>query len=119
MSHRFASVCAYLLVGCVLFVAGVCAQSTDATVSGTVVDPSGAHVVNVKVIALNAATGAATTRFSNAAGVYVFPALPPGSYRFTAEHPGFRQTVIGDVELAVGAQVTLNLALQLGQTTES
>lgn len=92
---------------------------TNATVSGTVTDPTGAHVVNATVTALEANTGVATSTHTNEAGVYVLGSLPPGKYRFTAEHSGFRKSVANDVDLALGAMVTLNLALELGQTTES
>jgi hypothetical protein len=92
---------------------------TDATVSGTITDPSGAHIVNATVTALNTSTGVATTSHTNDAGVYVFPALPPGTYRISAEHSGFRKTFLNDVVLAVGSQLTANLPLDIGQTTET
>jgi hypothetical protein len=95
------------------------AQQTDATVSGTVTDPSGAHVVAATVTARNVATGVAVPVTTNEAGVYSFPPLPPGKYTFTAEHPGFRRSVITEVELQLGATETINMALELGQTTES
>jgi hypothetical protein len=95
------------------------AQQTDATVSGTVTDPSGAHVVNAVVVALNAATGIRIPAQTNEAGVYTMPALQPGNYTITAEHTGFRKAVANNVELQVGTVLTLNLTLELGATTES
>jgi carboxypeptidase family protein/TonB-dependent receptor-like protein len=92
---------------------------TEASVSGTVTDPSAAHVVNATVTALNQATGVTTPAVTNEAGVYTMPQLPPGKYNFTAEHPGFRKSVISDVELQVGTVMTLNMGLELGQTTET
>ena len=107
------------LLGTLLFASAVSAQTTEATVSGTVTDPSGAHVVGAAVSASNPATGVTSSTLTNQAGVYVFASLPPGKYRIAAEHPGFRRAVISDVDLAVGSQVTVNVALDLGQTTES
>lgn len=104
---------------CLLGGAAVFGQSTDATVSGTVADPSGAHVVSVTVTALNTLTGITSTTQTNESGVYVFAALPPGNYRFSAEHPGFRKSSINDVVIQVGARLTLNLTLELGATTET
>jgi hypothetical protein len=92
---------------------------TDAAVSGTVTDPTGAHVVAAIVTALNVNTGVATPAGTNEAGIYTMPQLPPGKYNFTAEHPGFRKSVISDVELQVGTVMVLNLGLELGQTSES
>jgi hypothetical protein len=92
---------------------------TDASVSGTVTDPTGAHVVGATVTALNVATGIAVPAKTNEAGVYTMPPLPPGKYTLTAEHPGFRKSVINDVDLQTGGVEVLNMGLELGQTTES
>ncbi len=94
------------------------AQS-DATVSGTVSDPSGAPVAGANVTALNIATGVVTPTVTNQAGIYTMPQLPPGRYTFTAEHAGFRKAVTNNLELQVSAVITLNMNLELGQTTES
>jgi len=107
-----------VLLGTLLFVTAAAAQ-TEATLSGTVTDPSGAQVVGAAVRAINVETGVPAATVSNAAGVYVFASLPPGTYRITAEHPGFRRSVIHDVELAVAARITINIGLDLGQTSES
>src|SRR5207245_5847128 len=53
------------------------------------------------------------------AGVFVFPALQPGMYRFTAEHSGVHNAVASNVALQVGDKITVNLPLELGTTTES
>ncbi len=94
-------------------------QATDATVSGTVTDPSSAHVVGANITAINVATGVTLTASTNEAGVYVFPSLPVGKYRITAEHPGFRKASINEVELDIGAQLSLNIRLEIGQTSDT
>ena len=107
-----------LTLGAFFLVSMMASAQTDATVSGTVTDPSGAHVIGAVVIARNVDTGAAAPVATNDAGVYTMPQLRPGRYIFTAEHPGFRRSVINDVELDVGANLVLNMGLELGQTTE-
>ena len=107
------------LLGTLLFASAASAQTTEATVSGTVTDPSGANVLGAAVTAINVATGVSTARITNQAGVYVFASLPPGKYRITAEHPGFRRAAVNDVDLAVGTQITVNMSLDLGQTSET
>ena len=97
-----------LTVAFVLF-AAMCFAQTDATVSGTVSDPSGAHVANALVTAVNTGTAVSTNAQTNEAGIFVFAALPVGVYRFTAEHPGFRKATLPDVVLAVGAKLTVNI----------
>ncbi|HWZ32507.1 MAG TPA: TonB-dependent receptor [Bryobacteraceae bacterium] len=82
-------------------------------------DPSGAHVVNAIVVALNVSTGVRAPVQTNEAGVYTMPSLQPGKYTFTAEHAGFRKAVLSDVELQVGTVLTLNMTLEIGSTTET
>ncbi|MCS7315273.1 MAG: TonB-dependent receptor [Bryobacterales bacterium] len=105
-----------VLIACALWAS---AQSTDAVLSGTVLDPSGAAVPGVTVIAENVKTGVASTVTSNEAGVYLFAALPPGTYRITVEHPGFRRFVYQGLVLEVGGRVQLNIPLELGPTAET
>jgi len=107
------------LLGISWLVSAALAQTTEGTVSGTVTDPTGAHVAAATVTALNADTGVSTATVTNPTGVYVFAALPPGTYRVVAEHPGFRRAVFHDIALAVGSQITLNIALELGQPNQS
>src|ERR1700693_4032565 len=102
-SKRQASV----LLGMTLLVFAILAQTTEGTVSGTVTDPSAAHVIAAAVRALNLGTGVTTSTVTNSSGVYVFASLPPGKYKVTAEHPGFRRAAVNDVDLAVGSQITV------------
>ena len=94
-------------------------QGTDAVLSGTVTDPSGAAVPGVRVTATNVKTGVVTATTSNEAGVYLFAALPPGVYRLEAEHTGFRRFVYNEVVLEVGARLSINIPLELGATAET
>jgi hypothetical protein len=111
----------YLAVLSSLFFAatGALAQQTGASISGTVNDPSDAHIVAAIVIARNVDTGVTTPVTTNEAGVYSMPSLLPGKYQLAAEHPGFRKAFINDVILEVGAVLTININLELGQTTET
>src|SRR5438046_76191 len=93
-----------VLLGMTLFVSAMQAQTTEGTVSGTVSDPTDAHVAAAAVTALNMGTGVTTATLTNASGVYVFASLPPGKYKVTAEHPGFRRSVVNDIDLAVGSR---------------
>jgi hypothetical protein len=57
----------------------LCAQVVDATLSGTVTDPTEAVVSNVKISVKNLDTGQSATP-TNAAGFYKLPNLTPGNY---------------------------------------
>src|ERR1700749_4683392 len=94
-----------------VFASFALAQGTEATVSGTISDPSGAHIVGATVTATNIDTGVSVVASSNEAGIFVFPSLPPGKYRVVAEHAGFRKGTISDITLAVGAQLSVNIPM--------
>src|SRR5436309_8702352 len=103
-----------------LFIAvSTSAQSTNATLSGTILDPTGARIPNVQVTAQNNLTGVALTNVTNEAGVYVFPSLQPGTYRLTAESSGFRKYVLNDLVVDVSARMTINISLDLAGTQEA
>src|SRR5437870_12182941 len=96
-----------------LFAISASAQSTNATLSGTVTDPAGARVPNVQVTAQNVQTGVVLTNLTNESGLYVFPSVQPGSYRLTAELPGFKTYVLNGITLNVSARMTINVPLEL------
>src|SRR6476660_3133895 len=100
----------YAAVGllCLLLCASGFGQSINATVGGTVSDASGALIPGVTVTATNTATGIVNTVVTNEAGAYNFAALQPGTYKATAELPGFQTQTFTDVQLGGAQQVTLN-----------
>lgn len=108
-----------LLAISVLFVSLAAAQGTDALLTGTVLDPTGAHVPDAKVIALNINTGVAFSVVSNSSGVYLFPVLPPGDYSVTAERTGFKRFALDKLTLRTGDHVEQNLTLEVGGVTET
>lgn len=66
-------------------------QVTSSELSGSVVDPSGAALVNAKVVATNAGTGLIHQTVTNGTGNYLIPLLQPGDYTISAEAPGFKK----------------------------
>jgi len=60
-------------------------QSTNATVSGTVTDSTGAVLPGLMVTATNNATGIVTAVFTNETGVYNVASLLPGVYTVKAD----------------------------------
>lgn len=95
------------------------AQYETATVLGTVTDPSGAAVSGVKVTLENTQTGVKQVATSDSAGDYTFLNLRIGTFRVSAESPGFKQTLSDPFTLTVGARQRVNLALQVGEVTQS
>src|SRR5262249_1400943 len=95
------------------------AQSTNATLSGTITDPTGAAVPGALVTAQNVRTGVAVKTSSNSAGVYQFASLQPGIYRVITEKNGFQKLVYKEVLLEISAQVSLNFQLEIGITADT
>jgi hypothetical protein len=78
------------LIAMVLAVAvGGQAQTSRGTVTGTVLDPTGAVIGGARVILAGVETGAKLSTDSNEAGVYRFDAVDLGVYELRVTHPGF------------------------------
>src|SRR5262247_554173 len=107
------------LLGCFFGVLNGFAQTTNATLGGTVSDASKALIPGVNITATNTQTGIVSTTITNETGAYNFPSLQTGSYKVTAELPGFQTQTYNDVALGVGQQVRLNFSLQVGQQAQS
>jgi hypothetical protein len=65
------------------------AQTTSATLTGTVFDSSGAVVPKAQVSLRNEASGDERRTVSNSDGYFTFAATPPGSYTIRVEMSGF------------------------------
>src|ERR1035438_6160526 len=92
-----------ILLVCLAFSMNGFGQTINATAGGTVADSTGALIPGVTVTATNIGTGIAQTSITNESGAYNFAALQPGTYKMTAELPGFRTETLTDVQLG-GAQ---------------
>jgi hypothetical protein len=105
---------AVVLTLCLLASIPVFGQTSNATLGGTVSDPTGAFIPGVSITATNTATGIVTPVLSNEAGAYQFASLQTGTYTVTAELPGFQTQTYNNVILGVSQQVRLNFTLQVG-----
>ncbi|MBM3740933.1 MAG: carboxypeptidase regulatory-like domain-containing protein [Acidobacteria bacterium] len=111
-------------IGSVLMAGAVMALSANAQVStgeliGTVTDSSGAAIGKAKLAATNAATGVVRETESGDTGDYIMTLLPPGTYTVSVEAAGFRKTVQNEVRLQINQRLRLDMALQVGQVSET
>ena len=94
-------------------------QAGNASVTGFAQDPSGAYIPGVSITATNTQTGVATTAVTNESGSYNIPSVLPGTYRLSAELPGFKTRVFNDVQLGSSTTGRYNFVLEVGAVSES
>ena len=75
------------------------AQGATATLSGTIMDSSGAAVPDAILTVINESTRLQRETTSGSEGYFTIPLLPPGRYTVTAKRQGFNQTEIKDLVL--------------------
>ena len=108
----------------ILLGAGLCASLLGqnvvltGTISGRVVDASGAVVQEATVVVRNLGTGVQLSALSNRNGLYQFPALRPGTYSVTTSVQGFRD-VSALVRVTLGNNTVQDIRLQPGASTEA
>src|SRR6267154_400475 len=104
-----------------LLVLGISSQAfgQNATVVGTVTDPSGAAVANATITITRTETGQVFHLVSNGDGQYVAPDLPIGHYNIKVEATGFKTAEQKGVVLQVGDRTRLDFQLPVGGASET
>jgi hypothetical protein len=95
------------------------AQTSSATLQGTITDPTGRAIPQAKVKAQATNTGLVRETVGDEAGFYVLNFLPVGKYTVTVEVRGFKTANFPDIVLEVGQTRTLDIKLEVGQIEES
>ena len=101
----------------VSFAPVLCAQSTNASLSGRITDPSKAVIVGAKVAAISAATNVRYETATNVSGEYYLANLPPNVYRIEIEKPGFKKLIKPDVTIHVQDALKFDVEMTLGRAT--
>ena len=119
-SRRLAvSLACSLLLALALLPPAASAQTVVGRVSGTVTDASGAVVPGAGVTVTNTATNLVRTATTDADGFYTVTNLPVGTYVVNAESQGFKRAEQRGVALTADARLTVDMALEPGQVTET
>jgi hypothetical protein len=95
------------------------AQIGTSTLTGRVSDSTGAVVPGVNVTVVQPSTNFTFNATTNSDGLYRVQSLQPGAYRITFEAAGFKKSVREDVELRTGDTLAVDMALQVGNVSES
>ncbi len=91
----------------------------EATVVGTVTDPSGSVIPNVAITATELQTGAIHNTQTNADGQYTLPDLRIGTYDIRANAAGFGESERKGVVVNVGDRARIDFDMKLGTTQQS
>ena len=95
------------------------AQTTNATITGHITDPTGALVSGATATLTDTDTQIVTKKTANDQGLYVFPSVKPGNYTLSVSHQGFRSTTISGLTANVQASISRDVALEPGATSET
>lgn len=95
------------------------AQDVNASLSGTVTDPTGAAIPGAKLTLTNEATSFQSAFVSDETGSYSFRNLTPGKYTLSVSAAGFKTQDQKGIELAVNQAARIDVHLPVGQTGET
>ena len=93
--------CTLVVFLCLVASAVLRAQSTNASLSGRITDPSKARIAGARIAAVSPGTNSRYETTSNGSGEYYLASLPPDSYRIEVDKSGFKKSIRPDVILHV------------------
>ena len=111
-----------LLVFCLglcAFAIPASAQIGNASLGGTVMDPSGGVVAGAELTLVSQATGFEAKADSNERGEYAFRNVSPGTYDLRIVKAGFQNYVQRSIVLTINQSGRVDATLQVGTTTET
>ena len=117
-NHRFLRSCSAICAA-LLFASSAAGQGASGSFTGTVTDSSGAVIPHVTIVAGNTESGRTWTAETNETGIYNLTALPPATYKLTAQAQGFKRLATNAITLEVNQVARLDLTLELGAVAET
>jgi hypothetical protein len=102
-----------LLATCIAF-----AQASEAEISGTITDASGAILPNAQVTLTDANTGVART-VTETDGAYRFAPISPGTYNITVKAASFQTENVTHLVIDIGVHVTQDISMKVGSSEQT
>ncbi|MBI2689222.1 MAG: TonB-dependent receptor [Acidobacteria bacterium] len=112
--QRLVAVLSFLALASALW-----AQGDRGSITGIVIDNSGAAVPNAAIEIINVATNARTETVTTGTGAYRLAALPIGVYDLTVKASGFTAYVRRGVQIQTNQTATIDVSLSVGAVTDS
>ncbi len=109
-----------LAVGMLLSAAASFSQTSSGSISGTVVDSSGAPLAGAEVIATDVAKRDVNHVSTDAQGTFTFPNLLPSSYNLRVSAKGFKSLQLSDQVLNANDKISVGeLRLEVGSLDQT
>ena len=109
----------WVLVAALVLVAAPAMSQTNATLTGTVSDGSGAVIPGAEIVIMNMETGESYTTATNETGSYTIPFIKPGTFELIVTTAGFKQYTRAGIRLDTASAVRADAVMELGEVTES
>lgn len=97
----------------------ILAQQGTGTISGSVVDPQGAAIMNAQVQVIHVGTQAVFRTVTNDSGNFIAPGLAVGAYEVQTEQQGFKKAVRTGIVLQVAQNARIDITMEIGQLAET
>src|SRR5512140_115418 len=112
---------AFLIFGLALLLCALpaAAQSDRGTISGAVLDSSGAAIPKAEIVLTNVDTGVVSRATGNDVGLYTLSNVPFGKYEIRITAAGFKAYHGSGMTVSVGQTLRLDVTLEPGQVQES
>jgi len=103
----------------VLLTTSIYGQGITGSITGTVVDPSGAPISDAVVTVHNVATNADHVVNTSDVGTFTITQLQPGQYNLKVDKKTFKSYVQKGITLQIDEVAQINATLQVGSATET
>lgn len=112
----------FFVVACLfvmMFSTFASAQSGLSSVRGTVVDQQGRPLSGASVTLINERKNFSRTLSTNETGDYLFPGVPPDTYKIEVEAKGFKKASVTDIQALVDTPNSVEIQLEVGNISET
>jgi len=116
---RFFGFCVFFCLACCLLAVSAPAQIGNASLGGTVSDPSGGVVVGAELTLVNTANQIEAKFTSNDRGEYMFRNLTPGTYELRVSKAGFENSRLTGIVITINDSSRADVTLKIGAPVET